>query len=370
MTIETSGSDLASPYQSPDAQDDHQDLVRPIMGEHLWHLGQYLGWAGLAFQAQATMMFVTMIFIWNRSLWAPDMRMFLGATVVIALLAITGLTTWAVIRLASRLEYSPPMRFFLAICSLVPFLALLSLFIVIDKTRGVMAKHQIPLLANGVDWVTLKGTLMQIFGSLYQEPSDIPELNQLYNLTFCDDLELARLSSRGENLFQWPEPPEFQALDKGAVAKVHDRQIDPRVRIYWARWLKDAAHHSDEQILAIIWDIPLDNCMFLLACYDNGMAILIDESNEYYVEPIPSAELRAAVDRMFDIATQWIERITPYDFPRPIPPAVPAARLTLITTHGTRVIEQPWSELTQHPTASQLTETIDPVVAAISAMYD
>jgi len=354
-----------SPYQSPADLDDEADQVRSIMGEHWYHVGQQLGWATLAAYVQVGMLAVLMMTSWMRDQWNAAILQLIVTAALLVLVSAVGLGFYSVRQLADAFQYDSKKRAVLMFLSALPWLAIISLFIVIDQARHELAAQRVPLAGLGVDWLGLSQTVKALFGTTFHEPYPHAEQNQLYNLAFCDDANLAQLAAI-QGIFPWPTLPDLTEALHSWEDYAGNEMVDPRVRIHHCRLLKSQARTLPPlQILAVIWEISGDENLVFLACYRRGICISIDRLGRCAMVTTPTGELSAAIHELLALADQWLERVAKYDFPRPIPPRDTNARMTLITTQGTRVIEQAYVDLYRHPDATQLLDSLEEVTQAI-----
>ncbi|PQO31268.1 hypothetical protein C5Y96_13060 [Blastopirellula marina] len=354
-----------SPYKSPTVVDDEADKVRTIMGEHSYQVAQQLGWATLAAYAQVGMLTVLMLTSWMRDQWKAEVVQLVVMAALIVLVVAVGLGLNSVRHLAGAFQYDNKKRAMLLFLSVIPWLAIISLFIVIDQARHELAAQRVPLAGLGVDWLELSRSVNALFGKTFHEPYPNTEQNQLYNLAFCDDTHLAQMAAIKGSI-PWPTLPDLTEANHSWEDYAGNELVDARVRIHHCRLLKLQARTLPPlQVLAVIWEICGDENPVFLACYRRGICIYIDRLGECAMVTTPAPELSEAIDDLLAQADQWLERIAEYNFPRPIPPSNTNARMTLVTTHGTRVIEQAYADLYRHPDASQLLDSIEEVTQAI-----
>lgn len=335
------------------------------MGDYLYGVGQQLGWATLAAYLQAGSLGLLMLTNWLRHQWTAPLQAFVVIMIVIVLAVAVGLGFHSVMKLTQAFQYGPAKRRLLLVLAMVPWVAIISLFIVIDQARQQLAAKRVPLGGLGVDWFELSHALKTFFRNSFHEPFSAAQQNQLYNLAFCDDPHLTQLAAI-KGSFPWPMLPDLTEVNHSWEDYAGNERIDARVRIQHCRLLKSQARTLPPlQIFAVIWELPGDDDPIFLACYRGGICIFIDLLGECAMVTSPTPELAAEISNMLTQADQWLERVPEYEFPRPMPPPPENARLTFLTTHGTRVIEQSWWDLYHHPESSQLVKSIEAVMQHI-----
>ncbi|QDU78098.1 hypothetical protein Pan97_51780 [Bremerella volcania] len=354
-----------SPFASPAGLDEEADQVRSIMGDYLYNIGQQLGWATLAAYVQAGMLAVLMLTSWMRDQWKAEVLQLVVIAALLVLVGAVGMGLYSVRQLADAFQYDNKKRAVLLFLSVIPWLAVISLFIVIDHARHVLAQQRVPLSGIGVDWLALSNLVKSLFGTTFHEPFSTAQQNQLYNLAFCDDPFLAQAAAI-KGSFPWPTLPDLTEVLHSWEDYAGNEMVDARVRIQHCRLLKSQARTLPPlQILAVIWELPGDDDPIFLACYQGGICIFIDRLGECAMVTAPSPKLSAEIEKLLAQADQWLDRVAKYDFPRPAAPPATNARLTFITTQGTRAVEQSWADIYHHPDSRQLVTSIEAVLQAI-----
>ena len=185
----------------------------------------------------------------------------------------------------------------------------------------------------------------------YQDPST----NLIYQLLFCDRLDLFKEHHSGN--LEEPWATLFAAnSDPAALTKIaEDEQQESRVRVLTFNALRNAGHSvPSKKHLGTIIEVRLPEGLDTLAVFSDGGARYINYSCKVIVvegEPNPFGdEVRAVIEASKPI----VAAIGPWDKERLPPPVEGNIRLTFLVSDGLYFGEGPMEIMQQQPIAAAL----------------
>ncbi len=186
-------------------------------------------------------------------------------------------------------------------------------------------------------------TLLRKFMPTYSDPA----IDQIYELLFCDDLELYR----GEiTVYPWSvlfaSPPDITDLEK----LVDDDEVETRPRILAANLLRTLGKPlDDKQVFAVLVEVGLDEGLDTLAAYEDGTARYINYTGKMIVWETRTIESDGLIVDLFAAARNVVSQIGPWEEPRLNRPRVGNVRLSFLVSDGLYFGEGPFDVLSQDP---------------------
>ncbi len=192
----------------------------------------------------------------------------------------------------------------------------------------------------------------------FHEPYADPAVNYLYNLLFCDDLDLFRIeeaeadaawaaflaeepdlaamvgTEEAEGDSVWPtllaEESDLSALESIA----QNDELEGRVRALAYNRLRHAGHPVPRGVvLGVIVEVPLDLGLDVLAAFSEGGVRYLNQSGRVAVfEGIP--EIEELAKDVVAASQMLAAEIGPWDGNRLPPPQDPIVRVTLLASDG------------------------------------
>lgn len=162
-----------------------------------------------------------------------------------------------------------------------------------------------------------------------------PEIDRIYNLLFCDDLELLR----GHDTAPAREPfrtllsndPSREALEE--IARHPDSESRVRALAYGLLRARGASVPA-KNLLGIIIEMPQPRGLDVLAAFEDGSIRYINHTGKLAVfQPAP-AGLDKIAREWLNAAQRVVYRIGPWDRPRLPPPSRGMVRLTFLVSDG------------------------------------
>lgn len=177
--------------------------------------------------------------------------------------------------------------------------------------------------------------------------------NKIYNLLFCDDIELFKSNIKPP--YNYPFDILFnesaQITDLQKI--ITDVDSEPRIKLLAANKLLAAGQTPAKELLVVIVEVGLDEGLDVLASYKNGTARYINYTGSMIIwENTDDAEANALKDELFEKSEVVIKQIGPWDQPRKAHPVKGYVRLSFLLTDGLYFGEGPMNVLFNDPMAS------------------
>ncbi|MCU0722253.1 MAG: hypothetical protein MUC63_01305 [Planctomycetes bacterium] len=185
----------------------------------------------------------------------------------------------------------------------------------------------------------------------FHEPYPNPHVNVLYNLLFCDDLELfddGKSPKNGVLAALFVEPPDCAALEEAA----RDPGLESRVRALAFNRLRAAGRPVPAGILlGVVVEVPLRVGLDALAAYADGRVRYLNQSGKIAIFEGGPPPVEAAGRDLVAAAQGLSGRTGPMEGKRRPPPAPGNARITLVASQGLGSVEGRFASLVQDPLA-------------------
>ena len=181
--------------------------------------------------------------------------------------------------------------------------------------------------------------------------------NTIYNLLFCDDLELYRAKFESEPEGPWKvlfaQPPNTDALR--ALAKTSSEESRVRLLAFNALDRKAAATHPKE-LLGVVIEVGLDDGLDTLAAYRDLTARYINHSGKMVIWETTEPAVDEKIRNLLVAAENVVEKIGPWDKAR-LPPPEGLMRMTFLVSDGLYFGQGPMEALQSDPLAAPVVAT-------------
>lgn len=178
--------------------------------------------------------------------------------------------------------------------------------------------------------------------------------NFIYNLLFCDDLELFR--SNMNPPYPYPYDILFSVSPKpDDLEKIATQPgTDPRLKVLAYNLLSATGHPSTcKELLAVIVEIGLEDGPDVLASFQNGTARYINQAGKVLIwETTDDARANKLKDELFERSREILEKIGPWNKARRPNPPRDYARISFLVSDGLYFGEAPTNSLFNDPLAS------------------
>ncbi|MBP6344033.1 MAG: hypothetical protein KA403_08870 [Candidatus Omnitrophica bacterium] len=170
------------------------------------------------------------------------------------------------------------------------------------------------------------------------------QVNQIYNMFFCDDLNLYRQQCQGKAQSPWrelfAEIPDAEGLKRVAG----DPDNESRVKILaFNELLGLGVKPAKKELLGIVVEVCLEEGLDTLAAYADGTAHYINYTERMIVwESKDDSGINRAMAELFDKGKNLITEIGPWDKGRLPQPAKGNVRLSFLVSNGLYFGQGPW----------------------------
>jgi hypothetical protein len=138
----------------------------------------------------------------------------------------------------------------------------------------------------------------------------------------------------------------------------HQPNLEPRHYLQAWHFLRQNGQQPPPEIaknvLGIVIEVAMPNGLDLLAAYQDHSARYYNFAGGGVVWEHPDGSLNAAIDELFAASKIIVDKIGPWDQPRPEPPPRDQARLNFLTPSGLHFGQAPMAVLTRDPTAGRV----------------
>lgn len=179
------------------------------------------------------------------------------------------------------------------------------------------------------------------------------DVDFMYNLLFCDDVDLFRNPKNEASGEPWQtllaEPPDKAALLEFAA---DDRQ-EGRLRALACHRLRRAGVDMPvKTLLGVIVEVPLENGLDVLAAFSDGGVRYLNQSGKIAVFEGAGTPVTAPAQALLAAARPIVERIGPWTEQRLPPPVTGNVRMTFLVSDGLYFGEGPFAALQQDEMAA------------------
>ncbi|NML64189.1 hypothetical protein HHL22_03125 [Hymenobacter sp. RP-2-7] len=181
-----------------------------------------------------------------------------------------------------------------------------------------------------------------------------PSINRLYELLFCDNLDLYRTGGEQPRAYPFDvllaAAPPLAQLEQLLV----DPRTEPRVALLAYRRQQALGHPvARQELLAIIVEVGLEDGLDVLASFRDGTARYFNQAGKLLIwETTTDATANELTNRLFASGREVVARIGPWTEPRRPHPARGVTRLTLLVSDGLYFGEGPTDVLFADPLAA------------------
>lgn len=181
------------------------------------------------------------------------------------------------------------------------------------------------------------------------------DLDFMYNLLFCDDLDLFRNPKTETPAAVWKtllaEPPDKAALLDVAAQESQEGRL--RALAYnRLRWEGEAI--PVKTLLGVIVEVPLEQGLDVLAAFSDGGVRYLNQSGKIAVFEGEGTPVTEPAKALLETARPIIDRIGPWTEQRLPPPVIGNVRMTFLVSDGLYFGEGPFAALQKDDMAGPL----------------
>lgn len=168
------------------------------------------------------------------------------------------------------------------------------------------------------------------------DPYKNNSLNQLYNLLFCDDLDLFKANHSDTSSYPFNILFSESSSEDALLQIARTQSNDPRIRILAYNKLgKQGLKPAEKELMAIIVEIGLNEGLDVLAAFCNGTARYINHTGKLIVwEKTDDKSCNEISERLFTLGKDIVDKIGPWDNARRASPTKGNLRITFLVSDG------------------------------------
>ncbi len=161
-----------------------------------------------------------------------------------------------------------------------------------------------------------------------------PSQDVIYNLLFCDDIELYRSKFNCEITGPWVQLFSSNHDDSALDAIVRDQNMESRIRLLAANLLITRGQKTERLLLGAIVEARLDAGLDVVAAYQDGTARYINHSGKMVIGDTRDPVIQGIISDLMSVSQTVVDNIGPWDKPRLPPPEKGLFRMTFLATDG------------------------------------
>lgn len=177
--------------------------------------------------------------------------------------------------------------------------------------------------------------------------------NLIYNLLFCDDLDLYKANTKEPYSYPFDILFTESASTANLQKIIEDSTVEPRIKLLTCNRLLARGEQPEKELLAVIVEVGLDDGLDVLASFKDGTARYINYTGQMIIwENTTDAKANEIKDDLFAKSETVVKQIGPWDQARKPHPAKGNVRLSFLLTDGLYFGEGPINVLFNDPMAS------------------
>ena len=178
-------------------------------------------------------------------------------------------------------------------------------------------------------------------------------INLIYNLLFCDNLDLYKQNSQKPNIYPWDILFADSSSSDDLQKIINDTTTEPRMKVLAYNKLISSGHKIDKKdLLAVIVEVGLDSGLDVVASFKNGTARYINYTGSMIVWETTDEKSNALTAELFRNSENVVKQIGVWDKPRRPAPTKGNVRITFLVSDGLYFGEGPMNVLFNDPLAS------------------
>jgi hypothetical protein len=211
----------------------------------------------------------------------------------------------------------------------------------------------------------IRAKASQVSSPAYRNPA----CNGIYNLLFCDDIELFRAGTDKEPQGPWlavlAENPDAAALRDIA----EDPAQESRLRVLAYNRLREAGEPVPaKKLLGVIIEMSFDEGLDVLAAFPDGRLRYINHSEKMAVFEAFAPDIEAKIKKLLEVSQPAVDRLGPWDRARLAPPARGIVRMTFLVSDGLYFGHGPFDQMQKDPMGGPiLAASMDLLQAVVEA---
>lgn len=190
--------------------------------------------------------------------------------------------------------------------------------------------------------------------------------NAIYNLLFCDDLDLFKSAGNGQ-----PEGPWAVLLAAAPVAAdlraiAEDESQESRLRVLaYGRLRQSGQPVPAKKLLGVVIEAGLEGGLDVLAAFADGRVRYINHTGAMSIFDHSPAEVAARARNLLAASQPVVERIGPWDKARLAPPGNGTVRLNFLVSDGHYFGQGPMAQFRVDAMAGPVLAAAEALLAAV-----
>lgn len=202
---------------------------------------------------------------------------------------------------------------------------------------------------------------------LPSEPYVDKNANRLYNMLFCDDLELYKRNTATPHQYPFDELFATNTTPADLEAIIHNDTIGTQAKIIAHNQLMAKGKTSEKkELLGVIMEVGLDEGLDVLAAYKDGTARYINYSGSIVVWDTPDYVSNQIRNDLFANSFEIVKKINRSEHARRSHPEKGVARITFLVTDGLYFGEGPIEVLFNDPLAKPAVSNATELIAYLN----
>ena len=176
-------------------------------------------------------------------------------------------------------------------------------------------------------------------------PNSDESLNRIYDLLFCDDIELYRSASTSSE-YPWSVLFSSEASNEAFLSVIEDKEVETRPKLLASNVLLSRGKAlPGRRIFGVVVEVGMEEGLDVLAAYEDGTARYLNYSGKLIVWDAATRESNELVVDLFLAARKVVDKIGPWEKQRLPPPVEGKARITFLVSNGLYFGEAPFETL-------------------------
>jgi len=159
--------------------------------------------------------------------------------------------------------------------------------------------------------------------------------NQIYELLFCDNIELYKNNHQKPAGYPWnilfadkTDPSELKKM-------IADKNLESRVKILACNRLHQLGEKIDKkELLGVIVEVGFDGGLDVLAAFGDGTARYINQSGKTIIWETTTKESKELTSDLFEKSYRVVSKIGPWHEKRRPRPKAGVVRITFLVSDG------------------------------------
>lgn len=191
--------------------------------------------------------------------------------------------------------------------------------------------------------------LFNLFSKKSIKPYKSDSLNFVYDLLFCDQLDLYKSQNKSRE-YPWnillAEKPDLQELKEVA----NNKTLESRQRLLAYRILAaNGEKTAQKELLGVIIEVAMPNGLDVLAAFSDRTARYINHSEKLLVWETRTEQSDQLIDKLFSDSVDVVNQIGPWNEERRSFPVKNVVRLSFLVSDGLYFGEGPFEILQVDP---------------------